>query len=95
MPVSSSRVRAARWAGSVTRTSASIRRSRLRCIMSALPSHTSGSPPLPKAKTRECSRKRPRIERTRMFSDRPGTPGRIAQMPRTQMSTGTPAWEAR
>ena len=30
-----------------------------------------------------------------MFSLRPGTPGRTAQMPRTQMSTGTPAWEAR
>ena len=95
IPVSSSRLRAARWAGSVTRTSASIRRSRLRCIMSALPIHTSGSPPLPKAKTRECSRKRPRTQRTRMFSDRPATPGRTAQMPRTQMSTGTPACEAR
>ena len=33
--------------------------------------------------------------RTRMFSDSPGTPGRIAQMPRTQRSTGTPACDAR
>lgn len=63
--------------------------------MSALPNHTSGSPPLPKAKIRECSRKRPSIERTRMFSERPATPGRIAQMPRTQMATGTPAMDAR
>ncbi len=63
--------------------------------MSALPNHTSGSPPLPKANTRECSRKRPRTERTRMFSDSPGTPGRSAQMPRTHTSTGTPACEAR
>ena len=33
--------------------------------------------------------------RTRMVSDSPGTPGRSAQMPRTQMSTGTPAFDAR
>ena len=44
--------------------------------------------------TRECSRNRPTIERTRMFSDSPGTPGRSAQMPRTSSSTGTPACEA-
>ena len=30
-----------------------------------------------------------------MVSDRPGTPGRSAQMPRTQTSTCTPAREAR
>ena len=30
---------------------------------------------------------------TRMFSLRPGTPGRTAQMPRTQTSTATPARE--
>ena len=30
-----------------------------------------------------------------MFSLSPGTPGRRLQMPRTQMSTGTPAWLAR
>ena len=45
---------------------------------------------LANAKMRECSRKRPRMERTRMFSLRPGTPGRSAQMPRTTMSIGTP-----
>ena len=44
---------------------------------------------------RECSRKRPTIERTVMFSDSPGTPGRSAQMPRTIRSTCTPAREAR
>ena len=33
--------------------------------------------------------------RTRMFSLSPGTPGRIAQIPRTTTSTGTPACEAR
>ena len=32
---------------------------------------------------RACSRKRPTIDLTRMFSDRPGTPGRRQQMPRT------------
>lgn len=95
IPVSNSRLRAARCAGSVILTRASIRRSRLRCIMSALPIQTSGSPPLPKAKTRECSRNRPSTDRTRMFSDRPVTPGRTAQMPRTHTSTGTPAWDAR
>ena len=42
----------------------------------------------------ECSRNRPTIERTRMFSDSPGTPGRSAQMPRMSSSTGTPAGEA-
>ena len=63
--------------------------------MSALPMKTCGSPPPPNRKIRECSRKRPRTERTSIVSDRPGTPGRSAQMPRTQTSTGTPAWEAR
>ena len=33
--------------------------------------------------------------RTRMFSLSPSTPGRSEQMPRTQMSIGTPAWLAR
>ena len=44
---------------------------------------------------RECSRKRPTTDTTRMFSDTPGTPGRRQQMPRTLRSTGTPACEAR
>ena len=38
-------------------------------------------------KIRECSRKRPTIETTRMFSEMPGTPGRSAQMPLTLRST--------
>jgi hypothetical protein len=46
------------------------------------------SSPDPNIRTRECSRKRPRMLRTRMVSDRPGIPGRKAQMPRTQMSDG-------
>ncbi len=33
-------------------------------------------------------------ERTRMFSERPGTPGRRQQNPRTMRSIWTPAWEA-
>ena len=64
---------------SVTRTIASTRRSRLRCIMSAEPIQNSSASvpgaPLPNRSTRECSRNRPRIDRTRMFSDSPGTPG--------------------
>ena len=79
--------------------------------MSALPSHTSsaGNPatrsspaawpesasPVPNAKIRECSRNRPSTLRTRMFSDRPGMPGRSAHIPRTHTSTGTPACDAR
>ena len=34
------------------------------------------------------------IERTRMFSLNPGTPGRRQQMPRTIRSIWTPAWDA-
>ncbi len=63
--------------------------------MSALPNHTSGSSPLPKTKTRECSRNRPSTDRTRMFSESPGSPGLSAQIPRTHTSTGTPAMLAR
>ena len=63
-------------------------------MRSALPSHHSGSPSLSNDITRECSRKRPTIERTRMVSDRPGTPGRSEQMPRISSSTGTPAADA-
>ena len=61
--------------------------------MSALPIQYSSA--APKWKTRLCSRKRPRIDRTWMFSESPGRPGRIAQIPRTTMSTGTPACDAR
>src|SRR3990167_7253986 len=44
---------------------------------------------------RECSRKRPITERTRMFSDRPAMPGLSAHTPRTMSSIFTPAPEAR
>src|SRR3546814_2306432 len=44
---------------------------------------------------RACSRKRPTMLFTRIFSDTPGTPGRRQQMPRTTRSICTPAWEAR
>jgi len=53
----------ARCAGSVTRTSSSTRRSRFRCMRSALPSQTSPaaapSSPVPNSYTRECSRNLP------------------------------------
>jgi hypothetical protein len=47
--------------------------------------------PLAKAQMRLCSRKRPMIDLTAMASDRPGTPGRRQQMPRTARLTSTPA----
>ena len=50
--------------------------------------------PLAKAQTRECSRKRPMIDLTRMLSDTPGRPARKLQMPRTTMWISTPAWLA-
>ncbi len=34
------------------------------------------------------------MDLTRIFSDKPGTPGRRQQMPRTTRSIGTPALEA-
>src|SRR5437762_2692024 len=43
---------------------------------------------------RLCSRKRPMIDLTRIFSDRPAKPGRRQQMPRTTRSMLTPAREA-
>ncbi len=79
--------------GSLTCTMTSTRRSRLRCIMSALPIQNSSAER--KWNIRECSRKRPRMERTSMFSLRPGTPGLSAQIPRTTISTGIPALDAR
>src|SRR5690554_874399 len=45
-----------RCAGSVRRTTTSTRRSRLRCMRSALPMNTCGSPPFTNEKMRECSR---------------------------------------
>ena len=51
-----------------------------------------GSPwPLPKQTMRLCSRNRPMIDLTRMFSESPATPARRPQMPRTTMSIFTPA----
>ena len=64
-------------------------------MRSAEPIQTSRLPAFSKQYARECSRNRPRMLMTRTFSLRPGTPGRTAQMPRTQTSTGTPAREAR
>ena len=80
-------------------TSVSTRRDRLRCIQSAEEMNTlaffDGRPwPAPKQTMRECSRKRPTMLLTRMFSDSPGTPGRRQQMPRTTRSIFTPACEA-
>ena len=64
-------------------------------MRSAEPIHTVLSPLRSKANIRECSRKRPTTETTRMFSDTPCTPGRKRQMPRMLRSTGIPACEAR
>ena len=80
-------------------TKLSTRQSMLRAIQSAELIYTRACRlgkawPLPKAQMRLCSRKRPMIERTLMFSDRPGTPGRRQQMPRTTAATFTPAREA-
>jgi len=56
----------------------------------------SGRPAVPpKLNTRECSRNRSTTDRTRMCSDRPGTPGRRQQRLRTITSTDVPAREAR
>ena len=71
-----------------------MRRNRLRPIQSADANQTSGAPSFSKYQTRWCSRKRPRIERTRMFSDTPATPGRSAHAPRTIKSISTPACDA-
>ncbi len=84
------------WIG----TSVSTRHSMLRAIQSAELMYTRacrlGSTwPLPNTQMRLCSRKRPTMDFTRMLSDRPGTPGRRQQMPRTTMqSICTPAREA-
>ncbi len=80
-------------------TRVSTRRVRFRPIQSALEKNTRaffvGKPwPLPKQTMRECSRKRPTMDFTRMFSDKPFTPGRNPQMPRTTRLIFTPAWLA-
>ena len=78
----------------------STRRSKLRVIQSAeemnsLALSWGSSRPLAKQMMRLCSRKRPTIDLTRIFSDSPGTPGRRQQMPRTTSSMRTPRWLAR
>ena len=65
----------------VISTNVSTRRFKLRLIQSAEDMNTFaflwGRPwPLPKQTMRECSRKRPTIDLTRMFSERPLMPGR-------------------
>src|SRR3546814_11591649 len=65
------------------------------CLHDALPISRDGSDlPLPKQTIRLCSRNRPTMLFTRMFSDSPGTPGLRQQMPRTIRSMATPACEA-
>ena len=81
--------------GASTGATASTRRWKLRGIQSADPMKNSSAPALAKCHTRECSRKRPMMLRTRMFSLTPGIPGRRQQMPRTIRSMCTPACEAR
>ena len=51
-------------------------------------------PPLRNQYTRACSRKRPTMECTVMFSLTPGSPGSRQQMPRTMSRTFTPAMDA-
>src|SRR6056297_512815 len=85
--------------GLVVSTSVSTRRLRLRPIQSADEMNTraflEGNPaPLPKHTMRECSRKRPTMDFTRIFDDNPLMPGRSPQMPRTTRSIRTPASEA-
>ena len=86
--------------GFSTGTSVSTRHSMFRAIQSADEMNTLARRlgrrwPLPKTQMRECSRKRPTMDWMWMFSDRPGTPGRRQQMPRTTPSIFTPAWLAR
>ena len=81
-------------------TSASTRPSRLRGIQSADEMNTrpwgdGRACPAPKHTIRACSRKRPMMLFTVMFSESPGTPGRNEHMPRTTSEIDTPACEAR
>ena len=63
-------------------------------MRSAEPMYHSGRPSLAKLNMRECSRYWPTIERTRIPSLTPGTPGQSEQIPRIRRSTWTPAWAA-
>ena len=53
------------------------------CVASGRQTRCSRAKIRAEADRRECSRNRPTNERTRMFSDWPGMPGRRQQMPRT------------
>ncbi len=90
IPVSNSRLRAARCAGSVILTSGPRPR-----VQVAVHHVRAADPDLGLAAVAEgedtgvfegCRA----LDRTRMFSDRPATPGRTAQMPRTHTSMRGP-----
>ena len=53
----------------------------------------SREPPFSNDQIRECSRNSPTIERTRIRSETPGSPGWIEQAPRTMRSMSTPAFD--
>ena len=72
-----------RSAGDSTGNIISTRRCKLRGIQSADERKTSALPPGRRRTRGSCSRKRPTMLMTRMFSLTPGTPGRRQQMPRT------------
>ncbi len=63
-------------------------------MRSAEPMYHSGRPPLANIQIRECSRNSPTIDRTRMRSETPSTPGTRQQAPRTIRSISTPARDA-
>ena len=63
--------------------------------MSALPIHTSGSPPLANHEDPGVLEESAEDAAHPDVLRQPGHAGRSAQMPRTQMSTGTPACDAR
>ena len=76
---------------SKTGVAISTRFSRFLVIRSAEAMYTLSSPSLPKEYILECSRKRPTILMTEMFSLSFSTPGRRQQMPLTIKDTFTPA----
>ena len=63
-------------------------------MRSALPRKVVAESPASKMKKRLCSRKRPRMLRTRIVSESPETPGRSWQIERATMSISAPACEA-
>ena len=80
---------------SSTGNTSSTRRSRLRCIQSALPRYSRGLPPFSKRKIRLCSSSCPTTLYTVTVSLTPGSPATRQQIPRTTSVIGTPAWDAR